>query len=385
MNSAALLAVYCLAIVAASLAGGLVPILIRLTHTRLQLAISLTAGFMFGVAVLHMIPHALESPGVAASGAMLWVLVGFLVMFFIERFFSFHTHEVAELDETGAVLTSAADLPGHSHTDHAGHGDQARPHGMAGPTPGHRLSWTGAAIGMTLHSVIAGVALASAVASEAGGGGYRASALAGLAVFLVIVSHKPLDALTVITLTAAAGFAKPKRHLINGLFALAVPLGVALFGLGLSQTTLAESGVLVGHALAFSAGTFLCIALSDLLPELHFHSHDRGKLSAALVGGVVLAFVMATAEHSMHDHGHDHHGHDHLHDTSDPHQDHDAAPHDHGDHGGHDHASPALPDGDDAGHDHESSENTTPPQALAHDHGSDPHDHAGHDHSGHDY
>lgn len=352
MNSTALLAVYCLAIIAASIAGGLIPLLIRLTHTRLQLAISLTAGFMFGVAVLHMVPHAIETPGVTASNAMLWLLVGFLFMFFIERFFSFHTHEVAELDDGGAVLTSAEDLPEHDHDAHTCHHDHAHPHGMAGSTPGNKLSWTGAAIGMTLHSVIAGVALASAVAAEAHGTGTHATtALAGLAVFLVIVLHKPLDALTVITLTASAGFAKPTRHLINGLFALAVPLGVVLFGLGLSQTALAESGTLVGHALAFSAGTFLCIALSDLLPELHFHSHDRGKLSAALIVGVALAFVMATAEHSMHDYGHS--GHDSGEVKADPH-----------DHESHDDTE------DHTGNDHGPAEKDT----------ADPTDHSGHNH-----
>lgn len=311
MSPLALLVVYCLAIIAASVLGGLIPLAIKLTHTRLQVAISLTAGFMLGVAILHMIPHAMETPGVAPMGAMTWVLVGFLFMFFIERFFSFHTHEVAELDDAGKVLTSAQDLPEHDHAAHDcqhEHPGGAHAHGMAGHTPGNKLSWTGAAIGMTLHSVIAGVALASAVASESGGGGgHTTAAIAGLAVFIVIVLHKPLDALTVITLTASAGFAKPTRHLINGLFALAVPLGVVLFGLGLSQTALAESGTLVGHALAFSAGTFLCISLSDLLPELHFHSHDRTKLTAALVLGVVLAYVMATAEHSMHDHDHGDH------------------------------------------------------------------------------
>jgi len=33
-----------------------------------------------------------------------------------------------------------------------------------------------------------------------------------------------------------------------------------------------------GCVLAFSSGTFVCIALSDLLPEVQFHSHDRLKL-----------------------------------------------------------------------------------------------------------
>lgn len=361
MSLLALLVLYCLLIIAASVAGGLIPLWVRLTHTRLQMTISLTAGFMLGVAVLHMIPHAIEAPGVEPVGAMTWLLIGFLAMFFIERFFSFHTHEVAELDDAGRVVTAAEAMPEHDHAGHdCGHAHPAgaHAHGMVGNTPGNKLSWTGAAIGMTLHSIIAGVALASAVAAGAGGGIDHAAgvlpgagAWAGLAVFLVIVLHKPLDALTVITLTASAGFNKSTRHLINGLFALAVPAGVLLFLVGLNQTALAESGTLIGHALAFSAGTFLCIALSDLLPELHFHSHDRGKLSVALVLGVALAYAVAVAEHSMHDHdhghgsgGHDSHGH-------------------HEDHTGHDHAVPNPAPADHSNHDH-----------AGHD------DHAGHAH-----
>ena len=313
-----ILLIYCLAVVASSIFGGLIPLVLRLTHNRLQLTISLTAGFMLGVAMLHMIPHAVmegggadghghsgAAEGLTLAGAMMWVLGGFLFMFFVERFFSFHTHEVAELDGEGGVLVAAPDLPEHDHDAHQCHHDHAQAHGMVGSIPGNKLSvGRGAAIGMTLHSIIGGVALASAVAAEAG----HAVAWPGLAVWLVIVLHKPLDALTVITLTATAGYQKLTRHIINGLFALAVPLGVVLFHFGLDQTQWGHSQSLVGIALAFSAGTFLCISLSDLLPELHFHAHDRGKLSAALLLGVVLAWAVGTAEHAMHGHGeqHDH-------------------------------------------------------------------------------
>ncbi|MHC5543735.1 ZIP family metal transporter, partial [Singulisphaera rosea] len=50
-------------------------------------------------------------------------------------------------------------------------------------------------------------------------------------------------------------------------------------------------------ALAFSAGTFLCIALSDLLPELQFHAHDRLTLSASLLAGFFLMAVASAGEH----------------------------------------------------------------------------------------
>ena len=67
-----------------------------------------------------------------------------------------------------------------------------------------------------------------------------------------------------------------------------IPAGVALFFLGIGRLGPAAAVGLTAAALAFSAGTFLCIALSDLLPELQFHAHDRLKLSAALLAGFVL-------------------------------------------------------------------------------------------------
>ena len=65
-----------------------------------------------------------------------------------------------------------------------------------------------------------------------------------------------------------------------------------------------KKGRWVGYALAFAAGAFLCIALSDLLPEIHFHSHDRGKLIASLLVGIGLAYALYCVESSaLHGHG----------------------------------------------------------------------------------
>ena len=52
------------------------------------------------------------------------------------------------------------------------------------------------------------------------------------------------------------------------------------------------STIVLGLALAFSAGIFLCISLGDLLPEVHFHSRDRLKLSAMLFLGVAIALAI---------------------------------------------------------------------------------------------
>jgi len=54
-----LLIIYCVLIVSASLLGGWLPFLVQLTHRRMQLLMSFVGGLMLGVALLHLIPHAL--------------------------------------------------------------------------------------------------------------------------------------------------------------------------------------------------------------------------------------------------------------------------------------------------------------------------------------
>ena len=89
------LILYCLAIPAVSLIGGWIPLLVRLTHRRMQIAISFVSGVMLGVALMHLLPHALLEGQQASSSldhalptVLTWLLSGVLTMFFIERFFS---------------------------------------------------------------------------------------------------------------------------------------------------------------------------------------------------------------------------------------------------------------------------------------------------------
>jgi zinc and cadmium transporter len=280
-STAVLIAVYSGLIILASLAGGWLPLAAKLTHTRLQVAISFVAGLMLGVGTLHFLPHAwhqLRSIDRVAG----WLLAGFLVMFLAQRFFHFHHHDVPD---------EAAE---HAHFSHA---DHEHCHHSLAEQSARRLSWVGAAVGMTFHSLIDGVALAASVRAEADSHG---AWLRGVGAFLVILLHKPFDAMAISTLMAAGGKSKYACHLVNGFFALAIPLGVGLFYLGINQSgTVAEQ--VLGAALAFTAGTFLCISTSDLLPEIQFHTHDRVKLSLALMAGLGLAVVIGLFETSGHD------------------------------------------------------------------------------------
>lgn len=289
ISSGWLLAIYCVLVLLASLAGGWLPIVVRLTHTRLQIAISLVAGLMLGIALLHFLPDASEQLR-SLDRTVAWMLAGFLAMFFLQRFFHFHHHDLPEGDPEDCCQDEQAVEPlehEHDHDHEHDHGHHA--HTLAEKSA-QQLSWVGTALGLTLHSLLDGLALAAAVEVTARGQG-----LAGIGTALAVILHKPFDAMAVSTLMTAGGSSRFSRQLLNALFSLATPLGVLFFYLGANHIA-ASNVVFLGCALAFCAGTFLCIASSDLLPELQFHSHDRLKLSIALLLGVGIAILIRAIE-----------------------------------------------------------------------------------------
>ncbi len=283
-----MLALLCTAIVVASLLGGALPLAAVLTHTRLQLYLSFAAGAMLGAAFFHMLPEAVE---IGSAGSLRWTAAGLLGLFFLERFFAFHHHE--------APADPAEPCPTHPH----GHHDHGRGHsaGLVNPSApggggskGLALPWGAAAFGLAVHSLVGGIALASAEGADRAVRGGLGPAAWG--VFLATVVHKPADALTIVSLMLRAGVAKGTAHLVNLGFSLMIPLGAVAFVVGLRVLGAEAPGAITADALAFSAGTFLCIALSDLLPELQFHEHDRVKLSVALLAGVGLMAVAGGLE-----------------------------------------------------------------------------------------
>lgn len=267
-SPALLLVGYCLAIALASLVGGFLPDRLKMTHTRIQLVMSFVSGLMLAVAFFHLLPHGIAMLGGAAAVdlAVVWLMIGLVVMLLLLRSFHFHQHDFSD-------------------AEHSGHEHQAHVQGNRG------MSWLGIALGLGVHTLIDGIALGAAmqgdVASHAGG-------MVGVGVFLAILLHKPLDAMSITSLMAAGGSRPALRHLANAAFALMCPLGALLFYFGVDAAQGQQA--LIGGALAFSAGAFICIALSDLLPEVHFHSHDRVKLTLAFLAGILLAWAIGGLE-----------------------------------------------------------------------------------------
>jgi zinc and cadmium transporter len=215
-------------------------------------------------------------------------------MFFLIRTFHVHRH--------GPV-----DAPAASHCDHEHPHDTCGQHdypvdGDHCATHRHRYSWIGLFVGLSLHTLMDGIAIAASVTAEARHP--EAAGMLGLGTFLAVLLHKPLDAMSITSVMAAGGWSKKSLQVANVGFAMANVAGAIAFCLGVQQFVEHQHTV-VGLALGFSAGVFLCIALADILPEVQFHAHDRMKLSAALMLGVVFAYALGFFE-SPHQHGQEH-------------------------------------------------------------------------------
>ncbi|MFV0442176.1 MAG: ZIP family metal transporter [Planctomycetaceae bacterium] len=298
-NSAAVLiwgltVLYGLAIAGASYVGGILPRLVNLTHTRIQLLLSFVGGLMLGIGVMHMLPHAVHgAPAESIDTLMYAVTAGVLLMFGLLRAFHFHVHEPPSVDDPtvdGQVSPFPQLPPHHDHCDH-NHG-----------STGHSASWIGVFFGLSVHTLLDGVALGASIQAEAA----HASGwgLYGLGVAAAIALHKPMDSLSIATLMSTGGTTPGRRALVNVGYAALCPIGAGLFHLGVAGLGVGgESSLIVPCTLAFSAGMFLTISLSDLLPEMQFHSHNRVRLSAALLLGVAAAWAIGFLE-PAHLHGH---------------------------------------------------------------------------------
>jgi zinc and cadmium transporter len=265
----ALLFMACGAVTLASWLGGAFSSRAWLTESRRRLLLGFVAGLLLGLAMLHLLPHALEELH-HPEQAMVWAMAGFLILFALQRVFP-------APDGHGAAEPTSTPKP-------------------AAGSPVRHLSWWGALAGLSLHSLLDGFALATATLSA-----HLHGPGAALGLLLAVLLHKPFDALSLIALMRRAGVSARGVACANLGFALVAPIGALVFAFGLSGLG-AAGAVWEGRALALCAGMFLCIAACELLPELPFERRPRLRLWGALAAGLVLPVLFRAWEHAGHDH-----------------------------------------------------------------------------------
>jgi zinc and cadmium transporter len=223
------LAVYSALLLVSSLAGGALPLLVQWGRERLQWGLSLAAGAMLGAAFVHMLPEAIETTGLWAGGL---VLAGFLALYLLERFLTVHACEVGDCEVHVVGLK--------------------------------------AFVGLSIHALTEGLALGASIGDPR----------LGLLVFLAVLLHKAPSSFALTLILLHEGYSRARILWMNIGFILFLPVGALVYYVAGDAL---DERLLRGAALAFTAGTFLHIALTDLLPEVHKQSRMRRTLPAVLV------------------------------------------------------------------------------------------------------
>lgn len=234
------LLLYFILLLGAVFVGGILPALQHWNTKQVPLLLSLSAGLMLGSAFFHLIP---ESISLIAAKAGPFVLFGLLFLYLFEKFITVH---LCEADSSCEV---------------------------------HKKLGLSAFVGLFLHSLTDGIALGVSLTIPR----------LGMIVFIAIFLHKAMEAFSLTCILQHEHKSRFQMILSNIALLMAVPLGATISYLWLN----ANSPQLAGMALAFSAGTFLHVSLSDLLPEVHRHFALKNQAISFFILGLICMYGLA--------------------------------------------------------------------------------------------
>ena len=207
--------------------------------------LSLSGGILLGVAFLDLLPEAFEHSAKNGIGSVTVGAVALGAILFyhlLDELLGSHHHEhgANEPDE-------------HCENEHHK----------------HIRAWTRVA-GLILHSFLDGLAI---------GGGFAASAELGFIVTAAVVLHDFSDGMSTVTILKHSFGQKHRGALVGLIFDAFAPfLGVlAGYAIAVSESTIAL-------LLAFFAGSFISLALSELLPQAHAGKIRRSGLALTIIG-----------------------------------------------------------------------------------------------------
>lgn len=207
----------------------------------LVLLIGFAAGGLMGDAFLHLLPEALAQ----YSGELVLfnVLIGFTAFFLMERYLHWrHCHD--------------------------------------GVCDVHAFSYL-SLVGDAAHNFTDGLIIAAS---------FLTSIKLGVVTTLAVIFHEIPQEIGDFGILVYGGFAKSKALLFNFFCALAAVLG-ALAGYFLA-TVVAKSSLFL---VSFTAGGFIYIAASDLIPELHRHK-DAKRADLAFITFILGVAFMVLAK-----------------------------------------------------------------------------------------
>ncbi|MEK6986206.1 MAG: ZIP family metal transporter [Candidatus Thermoplasmatota archaeon] len=241
---------------AITLAAGAVVLAGRtISQRRIHFLLGATAGLLLAIAMLDLVPEALE----LSPEAPYTIVLALLVLFLVRHFFA------GEHNHSGSGHGSH----GHGASEHDQHGRER----VASHAGGLAIL---AFFALGFHRFVDGLILPAA---------FELDNAVGLAAAGAVLIHQFPDGIAAASLFLAAGWKRSRVLLGIAVMAALTPVG-SLLGL-----TIIEEGALVGHLIALAAATFIFIALAELLPELRARE-QRAPVGIGFGVGYVVAFLI---------------------------------------------------------------------------------------------
>ena len=259
MDTALNFLIYSLGILAISMIGAYLPRVRTLSDRQIHLLVALSAGIFIGLLFLLLLPEALEEcehGGVDTHNAMMAILAGFLLIMAVETWLK-HRHM------NGCGYECGQDF--HSH----------------------RITSFSSMIGLSIHAACDGLALASTFLA---GDAIALMTTVGMCIHKFVV----LFSLSSMMLVTDIPKKKSMRYLLA--FGLVTPVAGMLFCALLNGMSDIEG--MAGIPMAFAAGTFMYVALCDMLPEaFHRKKQDITSFGLLLAGIVIILMVTLMFPH----------------------------------------------------------------------------------------
>lgn len=231
-----------------SLTGGILLLSRQRTAVKLaKFATPFAAGALLAAAFFELLPESIEAT--AEGAATRWVLVGIVLFFLLEHFLHwFHHHH--EHDEGISKTTAPLII-----------------------------------IGDSLHNFLDGIAIGAA---------FLINLPTGIVTALAVAAHEIPQEIGDFGLLLATGMRRKKVIIINVISALTATAGALVtFWLG------NQANLPLGELLAVTAGFFIYIAATDLIPEIH--AGVKGKLAYATAGlfiaGILVVGIATEVAH----------------------------------------------------------------------------------------
>ena len=246
MNDFTMICVFAAVIFVVSAMAAWLPFLVKKeSESRLHLLIGFSTGIMIGVLFVMLLPEAIErtyDAGYSSSEIAYMILLGFVLLLVVD-----------------VIIKRRS----------SGKGEEAV----------HDITSLSAFVGLAIHSIFDGLALAAA---------FIAGEDVGMLVLIALCLHKSVVAFS-LTSTMLMSKRKDKTKFYLLTFCLISPLASVLSYALLDSADFKFAGL----ALCFSVGIFAFVTLCDMLPESFHHRKGDIRQLAVLLFGLAIAVAVA--------------------------------------------------------------------------------------------